>query len=149
MFCNSCGVSVAADAPSCPNCGHGMFPQVSTPTAAGQSQLPYGWRFFAGLQLAVGSFLAIWLILFHRQLYPSIRHLMVIGVGIALPLGYGLWQRAKWSLYMLTVVFSLEAGIWVAGFRHGAFKPTLTFYIHAVMVYYYWKYRACFVLGSR
>lgn len=145
MFCNSCGVPVAAAAASCPNCGDRISPAIPIAGHAIRSQIPYGWKFFAALQIGAGLLLLTWLVLFQHQLDSSIRYLMLIGGGIALPLGYGLWNQARWALYMLTTVFFLEACIWVAGFRHSTFRPTLDFYLHGVMVYYYWQYRANFV----
>jgi hypothetical protein len=50
-----------------------------------------------------------------------------------------LWKRTRWALYLLTLVFVIEIGVWVAGFHHGHFRPVLAFYLHALMMYYCWK----------
>ena len=105
-----------------------------------KSGLPYGWgRFYAAVQIVAGSFLLLWLLLLWNQLYPSVRRMMIIGVAVGLPLGYGLWKRTRWALYLLTMVFVAEVGFWMMGFRHSHFRPVLAFYLHALMMYYCWK----------
>lgn len=147
MFCNGCGAAVSTDAVTCAKCGHTLFPAVPMLShGVRRSGLPYGWgRFFAGLQMVGGVFLFAFLILFWHRLYPRTRDLMLTGIIVALPLGYGLWKQARWALYLLTVVFMVEIGIWVAGFRNGAFRPALAFYLHALMVYYCWRRQPDFV----
>jgi hypothetical protein len=105
-----------------------------------ESGRPYRWgRFYAGVQIVLGLFLTVWLLLFWNQLDPNIRRMMIIGVVVGLPLGYGLWKRTRWSLYLLTLVFVVEIGTWMGGFRHGHFRPVLALYLHALMMYYCWR----------
>jgi DNA-directed RNA polymerase subunit RPC12/RpoP len=141
VFCNHCGVAVLANAVSCENCGYRMLSD--NPMASGVTQKrrsPYGWgRFYAGVQIVGGLFLLVWLLLFWNQLLPNIRRMMIIGVLVALPLGYGLWNRTKWALYLLALVLVVEIGIWMTGIRHGHFRPVLALYLHAFMMYYYWR----------
>jgi len=146
VFCNRCGAAVPAEGLSCHNCGHQMFAESTMASSAIQkSGLPYGWgRFYAGVQIVVGFFLLVWLLLFWNHLHPNIRRMMIIGVAVGLPLGYGLWKRTRWALYLLTLVFVIEIGIWIAGFRHGHFRPVLAFYLHALMMYYCSKRQPAF-----
>ena len=141
MFCNRCGSAVPAEALSCQNCGYQMLAEGMTASSAIQrSGLPYGWgRFYAAVQIVGGLFLLVWSLLFWNQLSPNVRRMMIIGVAIGLPLSCGLWKRSRWALYLLTLVFVIEIGIWMAGFRHGHFRPVLAFYLHALMTYYCWK----------
>ena len=129
------------DAISCAKCGHTLYPDLPmVPHAVRRSGLPYGWgRFFAGLQIAGGLFSLTFLIVFWHRLYPRTRDLMLTGIIVALSLGYGLWKQTRWGLYLLTVVFAVEIGVWMAGFRHGAFRPVLALYLHAFMIYYCWR----------
>jgi hypothetical protein len=83
--------------------------------------------------------------IFWRQLHPRTRHFMLTGIVVALPLGYGLWKQTRWALYLLTVVFVGEIGIWIVGFPHGTFRPVLALYLHALMVYYCWRRQPDFV----
>ena len=147
MFCDRCGAAVPADAVSCAKCGHALLPGgPAVPRSIGRSGLPYRWgRFFAGLQIAGGLLLLALLNFFWHQLDPRTRHLMLTGIVVALPLGYGLWKKTRWALYLLTVVFVVEIGIWIEGFRHGAFRPVLALYLHALMVYYCWRRQPDFV----
>lgn len=147
MFCNQCGVAVPADAVSCPKCCHSMHPEFPAAThLRSGSGLPYRWgRFFAGLQLVVGFFLVIFLLVLWHRLFPRTRHIMLTGIVVALPLGYGLWNQKRWSLYFLTLVLVVEICIWIVGFRHGYFRPVLALYLHAFMVYYCWRRQLDFV----
>jgi hypothetical protein len=145
MFCDHCGVAVPAAAASCGNCGHQLLPDNPTPTAAVRGTgLPYGWgRFYAGLQIVLGFFLLVFMLVFWKQFYPSVRHMMMIGIAVALPLGFGLWKRARWALYLLTGVFVVEAGRLLS--LHGNIRPILALVLHGIMLYYCWRRERDFV----
>ena len=141
MFCNHCGVALPDNAVSCESCGHQMLSGITLGSSSIQKRgRPYRLgRLYAGVQIVVSLFLLVWLLLFWNQLYPDVRRMMIIGVVVGLPLGYGLWKRIRWALYLLTVVFFVEIGIWIVGFRHGRFRPVLALYLHALMMYYCWR----------
>ena len=147
MFCNNCGVALSATAVSCVKCGHPVFCDSPTPSATiATSSLPYGWgRFYAGVQIAGGLFLLAFMLIFWNHLYPSTRRLMLTGVAVALPLGYGLWKRAKWGLYLLTIVFIVELGTLASRFSHGAVRPVPALVLHGIMLYYCWNRERDFV----
>jgi len=142
MFCNNCGVAIATTASSCANCGRPVLP-LTTPTQGttiGTNGLPYGLgRFYAGLQIAIGLFVLALLLLFWNHLYPPVRRLMMAGVVVGLPLGYGLWNRARWGLYLLTIVSIVEFGGVISRLNHGGVKPFPALILHGIMVYYCWK----------
>ena len=141
MFCNNCGVALSATALSCVQCGRLVAPETPSQAAlVSASGLSYGLgRFYAGVQIAFGLFACAFMLVFWSRLYPSTRHLMLTGIVISLPLGYGLWKRARWGLYLLTIVFVGELGIFIAGFSRGVFRPVLAFMLHGLMLYYCWR----------
>ena len=142
MFCNNCGTAVATTASSCVKCGHPVLPLTGPPqsTSIPSRALPYGrGRFYAGLQIAVGLFLLALLLLGWSHLYPGVRRLMLTGVAVALPLGYGLWKRARWGLYLLTMVSILEVGTFISRSNHGRATPLPALILHGMMLYYCWK----------
>ena len=142
MFCNKCGGTMAATASSCATCGHSVFP-VTTPTqdtSIRTSSLPFEFgRFYAGLLIAGGLSILVFLLLFWNHLYPPLRRMMMITVVVGLPLGYGLWNRARWGLYLLTIVFILEFGSVISRLNHGIVKPVPLLILHAIVLYYCWK----------
>ena len=126
MFCNNRGLAIATTASSCAKCGHPVLPLTGPPQGSSNptSDLPYGWgRFYAGLQIAGGLFLLAFLLLFWSHLYPHVRRFMLIAVAVVLPLGYGLWNRARWNLYLLTIVAVLEVCTVIAQINHGGAQP--------------------------
>lgn len=121
-----------------------MLSDVTMASTAKKSGLPYGWgRFYAGVQIVGGLFLLLWMLLFWNQLYPNVRRMMMIGVVVALPLGFGLWKRARWALYLLAVVFVVEAGRLLS--LHENIRPIPALVLHGIMLYYCWRRERDFV----
>lgn len=91
MFCNSCGAAISVTASSCIQCGQAVAP---APLVPGRTSLQRTYtlgRFYAGMQIAGGLLLLLFLMAFRNHLSPQVRQLLLIAVSLALPLGYGLW----------------------------------------------------------
>lgn len=52
-------------------------------------------------------------------------------------------DRARWGLYLLTIVFVLEVAGALA--MRGSLRPVLSMVLHAAMLIYYWDRKELFV----
>lgn len=78
---------------------------------------------------------------------PRLRRILLATAVLYLGLGFGLWKRQLWGLYLLTGVFVAELCTLLAAISRGAKRQQLlpVLYLHALMLCYFWRRKREFV----